>query len=77
VAELVKQRSSVTQVGRFEALDEPIVDFGEHRMRFITMASPREQASQAHYCTQLQGFDALPPRDVDRSLKATLSPSSL
>ncbi|MBV8362810.1 MAG: hypothetical protein JO189_33485 [Deltaproteobacteria bacterium] len=77
MAELVKQRSNVTQVGRFETLGEPIVDFGEHGMRFITIASPRKQASQAHYYEQLQGSGALPPHDVDRTLKATFSPSGL
>ena len=34
-AQLLKQRLGVLQVGGVEALREPIVDFGEHRVGLI------------------------------------------
>ena len=36
-AQLVEQRLGVLQISSIEALGEPVVDFGEHRARFITL----------------------------------------
>ena len=36
--QLVEQRLGVLQVGGVEALGEPVVDFGEHRARFVALA---------------------------------------
>ena len=45
--ELVEQGLGVFQVGGIEAFGEPVVDFGQHRARFIEMTLLREQAREA------------------------------
>jgi hypothetical protein len=46
-SELIEERLSVFQVGGVEALGEPVVDLGEHRVRFIPLALLREQPCEA------------------------------
>jgi len=38
VGELIEQGFGVLQVGGVEALGEPVIDFGEHRARFVATA---------------------------------------
>ena len=55
-SQLVEQGFGVFEVCGVEALGEPAVDFGEHRLRFITTALRCEQAREAYRCAQLPGL---------------------
>jgi hypothetical protein len=46
-AQLVEQRLGVFQVGGVEAFGEPVVDFRQHRARFVAMTLLREQSREA------------------------------
>jgi len=50
---LVEQRLGLFQVGCVEAFGEPVVDFREHRARFVAFALPREEAREARRGAQL------------------------
>ena len=47
-AQLFEQCLGILQVGSVEALGEPVVDFGEHRARLVTIALRRAQTREAH-----------------------------
>ena len=47
-AQFGEQRLSLFQIGGVEAFGEPVVDFGEHRARFVAAASIAQQAGEAH-----------------------------
>ena len=54
--QLVEQRLGVFQVGGVEALGEPVVDFGEHRARFVATTLRCEQPREARRRAQLPGL---------------------
>jgi hypothetical protein len=43
-AQLIEQRLGIFQIGQVEAFGEPIVDFAQHRARFIAAVGVAEQA---------------------------------
>src|SRR5207247_8156447 len=61
------------QIGGIETFGEPVVDFGEHRARFVALAVLREQPRQAHRRAQLQYLRALLARILNGPAKAVLS----
>jgi hypothetical protein len=50
---LVEQGPGIFQVGGIETLREPVVDFGQHRARLITLALLRQQARETRRRAQL------------------------
>src|SRR5260370_35380876 len=70
--EVVKQGFGVFEVGKFEALSEPAVDFGQHRASFVALALLREQTGKTGGRAQFERPRALPPGAIDRGAKAAL-----
>src|SRR5208282_5818125 len=52
--EFVQQRLRVLQIRGVEALGEPVVDFGEHRVSFVALALLGEQSCEAGRRAKLQ-----------------------
>jgi len=71
--QFIEQRLGVFQIGGIEALSEPAVDFGEHCTCFVAVILLREQAGKARRGAELPRFGALLARNLNRSLKASLS----
>ena len=65
---LVEQRLGVLQIRGVEALGEPVVDFGEHRARFVG-AQPAER----HRGPQFEQSSALCSAESESTLQACLS----
>ena len=70
---LILQGLGVLQIGGVEALGEPVVDVGEHRVCFILAFGIAQQSRKADDRAQLQRFCALPTRYFDRAPKPCLS----
>ena len=51
--QFIEHRLGAFQVGGVEALGRPVVDFGEHRARFVAAAGIAEQPREARRGTQL------------------------
>ena len=45
--QLAEQRLGVFEVGGVEALGEPVVDFGEHRVRLVATIAVAQQPGEA------------------------------
>src|SRR5215472_2472748 len=69
LAQLIEQRLGLLEIGSVEAFGEPVVDFGEHRTRFIPLPLLRQQAREAHGGAQLPCFGALMASHFERSEK--------
>jgi len=53
-AKLLEQCLGVLQIGGVEAFREPVVDFGEHRASFISLALLVEQSREARGGSQFR-----------------------
>src|SRR5215472_12671159 len=49
-SQFVQQCLGLLEVGGVEAFGEPVVDFGQHRVRFVAAADIAQQAGEAHGC---------------------------
>src|SRR5579862_453855 len=70
--QLVEQGLGIIQIGGIEAFGEPVVDFGEHRARFVAMTLLREQSREAGRGAQFKTTGLLAGRSVDRRAKQSL-----
>src|ERR1700730_8609390 len=75
--QLLHQRLGVLEIGGIEAFGEPIVDFGEHRPRFLASARRCEQARKAYGCAQFPRFGAHLSRKRNRLAEIGLDELSL
>jgi hypothetical protein len=75
VTQLFEQRLGLLQVGGVEALSEPVVDFGEYRTRFVTVAdSPNKYIAPLTPSCFASGPSAQP--QVSRSATIPISPEA-